>query len=215
MAMELISSKHVASDSATLANLVWRPGDLCVAHAALDGITNPNVPIPGIPAGWVTDLGSGGNQINISQRGSYRVLQSADSSATWTWENATSLIFAVLRKFNGADPRGGIAGTGNNNPTLTYPTLTMEVSGSTILAFAKVRTSSGLNLSNLVPNGATLLQASGNSTHVGWIKLNATSWPQASFNINVDHQWLTTSYEMKVGEDGGTPAGHSRVHIIG
>lgn len=108
----------------------WAPGDIAVTFAYRDG-SNTAPTLPGTFAGIVT----GGANTNSSRSGA-RILQSGDT--TFTWTNATSAVCLVYRAIGGTVSVGASARGSGSSSTITYPAITLQdTSGpSWVLRFA-------------------------------------------------------------------------------
>lgn len=108
----------------------WAPGDLAITFAYRDGNTTP----PTLP-GTFTNIVNGGGSTNSSRSG-VRVLQSGDT--TFTWTNATSVVCLVYRPSGGTASVGASARGSGSSSTITYPAVSLQDgSGSSwVLRFA-------------------------------------------------------------------------------
>lgn len=196
----------------------WAPGMIAIAHARFDGSSGPFIPTP--PAGWtgIGAGGSGGGPVSgVGQRGAWRELQSGDLNAG-TWVHGTSVMVAVFRGLDTADPIGGIAGGTTPSGQLSWSALTLEVSdgSSRVIAFGVHKsdaiagdTMAGTEAMSPIPGGTA-----GLGDHGAWISdAGVTAWGAHTVACTNDDR-LATAYELRAGAPS-LVSGAGRVELVG
>lgn len=137
----------------------WQPGDIAIVFSYRDGSnTAPSLP------GTFNNIVTGGANTNSSRSG-FRILQTGDTSVG-TWTNATSVICLVYRANNGGIPSIGASARGSGAATtITYPTLTLQVSdgSSWVIRFAGHR-STNVAIETVPSGGYTYRGATSDAT---------------------------------------------------
>lgn len=129
-----VGSSNGASGNLTLTGV--QEGDACLMFVYRDGSTNA---LPNGTAAWL-DGGGGGNNFQVGRL--YLHIVTADEGAAGTttsdlnWTGITAATTVVLVAYRGVAGIGTPVMTGASSTTITYPALTLDVTGGTSMVVA-------------------------------------------------------------------------------
>lgn len=146
-----------------------------------------------VPAGWT--LGNGGFVNPGVWKWAYRI--AVDGTTTsGTWADADELVCLVYRGIDTADPIGASAASSGSSSTLSYPTITLEVTDGTswLVGFGGHVSATDMEQapSGMTNRTAAGTEAAGHDTNGG-----VAAWSAQTVNVNASGRWVAYVIELR------------------